>query len=67
MALESLWTKHELAAFLGVDVRTVENMPVPRVELPGRGKKPIVRFDPVQVRAWLDAKRSRPIPLKRVG
>lgn len=64
---ESLWTKRELADFLGLTVRAVERMPVPRVELPGRGKKPIVRYDPVQVRAWVDAKRSRPLSLKKAG
>ncbi len=68
---ESLWTKRELAEYLGVTVRAVERMPVPRVTLPGRGKKPIVRYDPAQVRAWIDARRSRPLAkpntLKRVG
>lgn len=65
MAPEALWTKRELADYLGVALRALDRMPVPRVELPGRGKKPIVRYDPVQVRAWLDARRSR--PLKSVG
>jgi len=60
---ESLWTKRELAAYLGVTVRAVERMPIPRVALPGRGKKPIVRYDPAQVRAWVDAMRSRPFPI----
>lgn len=58
---EPLWTKRELAEYLGVAVRAVERMPIPRVTLPGRGRKPIVRYDPAQVRAWIDARRSRPM------
>jgi hypothetical protein len=58
---ESLWTKRQLADYLGVTVRAAQRMPIPRVTLPGRGKKPIVRYDPEQVRAWLDARRSRPV------
>jgi hypothetical protein len=58
---EPLWTKRELADYLGVTVRAVERMPIPRVTLPGRGRKPIVRYDPAQVRAWIDARRSRPM------
>lgn len=59
---ESLWSKRELAEFLGVSVRAVERMAIPRVALRTIGsKKPIVRYDPEQVRAWLDAQRSRPL------
>lgn len=55
-----LWTKHDVAAFLNVDVRSVERMPIPRVHLPGSGRRPIVRFDPEQVKAWIESKRTRP-------
>ena len=57
---EKLWTKRDVAALLNVDVRTVEGMAIPRVRLPATGKKPIVRFDPVQVRAWIEAQKTRP-------
>lgn len=67
-ATEPLWTKRDVAAHLGVAVRTVERMRIPRITLPGTGRKPIVRFDPVQVRAWLDAQRSRPTSsIKKAG
>lgn len=58
---ERFWSKRELAEYLGVTVRAVERMSIPRVTLPGRGTRPIVRYDPAQVRAWVDARRSRPI------
>jgi hypothetical protein len=68
---EPLWTRQDVARLLNVDVRAIDRMPIPRVTLPGRGKKPIVRYDPEQVRAWLDARRSRPIvpvtAARRVG
>lgn len=59
MTDEPLWRKKDVAAYLGVNVRTVERMPIPRVAMPVTGRRPIVRFDPVQVRAWVDARRSR--------
>lgn len=64
---ERLWTKRELAAYLGVGLRTLARMPVPRVTLPGTGRRAMVRFDPVQVRAWLDAQRSRPLTSRKAG
>lgn len=65
---ERLWTKRELAEYLGITVRSVERMAVPRITLPGTGRKPIVRFDPAQVRAWIDAQRSRPVKqIKKAG
>jgi hypothetical protein len=57
----ALWSRRQLAEYLGVTVRAVQRMPIPRLTLPGRGKKPIVRYDPQQVHAWLDARRSRPV------
>jgi hypothetical protein len=59
MTDEPLWTKKDVAKFLAVNVRTVERMAIPRVPLPGTGRKPIVRYDPAQVRDWWDAYRSR--------
>jgi hypothetical protein len=56
---DRLWTKRELAAFLGVGVRTLQRMAVPRVQLPTTGRRPIVRYDPEQVKDWLNTKRTR--------
>lgn len=64
---ESLWTKHDVAAFLGVTVRTVESMAIPRVRMPATGRKPIVRFDPDEVRAWVESFRTRPKRAKKAG
>lgn len=56
---ERLWSKHDVAEYLGVDVRTVTRLRIPRVAMPGRGKKPIVRFDPSQVKAWVESNKTR--------
>ena len=57
---ESLWTKRDIARYLQVDVRTVERMAIPRIPIVlVDGQRPIVRYDPVQVRAWIDARRTR--------
>lgn len=55
-----LWTKSDGARFLGVAVRSVERMDIPRVNLTITGRRPLVRFDPVQVQEWVDARRTRP-------
>lgn len=59
---ERLWSKAEVAEYLGVDVRTVERLQIPRVSIPGSGPKrrPMVRYYPDQVQAWADAYASRP-------
>jgi hypothetical protein len=62
---EKLWTKRDVAEYLGVNVRTVERMPIPRIPILITGKRPIVRYDPIQVKAWIDKKRTR--SLKAVG
>jgi hypothetical protein len=64
-----LWSKADVAERLGVTVRTVDRMPIPRVSLPSSGRKPIVRFDPDQVEAWINSKRSRPLAVvtKKAG
>lgn len=58
---EQLWTKRQVAAFLGVSIRTVERMPLRRVPIPptgrGTGKKPIVRYEPATIRAYLTGKQ----------
>jgi hypothetical protein len=53
-----LWTAKDVAAFLQVSVRRARQMPgIPRVELPGRGERPIVRYVPAEVRAWAHARQ----------
>jgi hypothetical protein len=56
---ECLWTKHDVAAYLRLDARTVERMPIPRIPIMVTGKRPVVRYDPAQVKAWVDKKRTR--------
>ena len=56
---ERLWSKRDVAAYLGLNVRTVERLPIPRVPILVTGKRPVVRYDPVQVRAWVDARRTK--------
>jgi hypothetical protein len=56
---ERLWTKKEVAEYLGVTTRSVERFSIPRVAMPARGKKPIVRYDPAEVKAWVTNRKSR--------
>lgn len=56
---ERLWTKAEVAEYLGVTTRTVERLRIPRVQLPGTKRRPIVRFRPDQVKAWADLYATR--------
>lgn len=56
---EGLWKLTDVANHFGVSTKTVRRMRVPRVAIPGSGVKPIVRYDPKQVRAWWDAYRSK--------
>lgn len=50
--LNELLTLDQVAALLKVDPATVQRMGVPRVPLPGRGERPIWRYDREQVEAW---------------
>lgn len=56
---ERLWSKRELAEYLGVHVRTVDRMGIPRIPITITGQRPLVRYDPAQVKAWIDKKRTR--------
>lgn len=55
MTDEPLWTQREAAAFVRLGVSTVRASTCPKrlIWLPGR-KRPIVRYVPSEVRAWLD-------------
>jgi len=64
MKTDRLWTKRDVADYLGVNVRTVERMPIPRIPiLVTPGRRPIVRYDPEQVRVWVDRWRTRQLSL----
>lgn len=56
---DRLWTKRDVAAYLGVNVRSVERLNIPRVPITVTGKRPVVRFDPVQVAEWVEARRTK--------
>lgn len=66
-SMPTAWAKRDVAAFLGVSVRTVENLvgsdptfPAPRYV----GRLP--RWNPETVRAWLDhVPPKRPTPKRR--
>lgn len=61
-AAERLWTAKDVAQFLSVSVRKVYDLPgLPRVELPGRGERPIVRYLPAEVRAYSSARLSHSV------
>jgi hypothetical protein len=51
-----LWTQAEAAAFLSVSQRYLRASACPKLLLPGTGPagKPLVRYDPNAVRAWVD-------------
>jgi hypothetical protein len=49
-----LWTQPEAARFLGVSVAYLRRSACPKVLLPPvRGTKPLVRYDPEDVRIWV--------------
>ena len=49
----SLWTQREAAGYLRVSVAYLRASSCPKVLLPPvRGRKPLVRYDPVDVREW---------------
>lgn len=56
---ERLWTQHEAATYLGVSERYLRASDCPKLLLPGTGpkRKPLVRYAPVDVRAWADGYR----------
>ncbi len=61
---ERLWTRREVAEYLGVAVRSIAALGVPRVALQGSGQRPIVRFDPAEVKAWVAHRKSRTLLAK---
>lgn len=63
---DALWTQQEAAEHLRVSARYLRASSCPKVLLPGNGrtKKPLVRYDPAQVRRWWEARR---VSLQRAG
>lgn len=57
---QKLWTQREAAQFLGMTPRYLRESSCPKILLPGNGAKgqPVVRYDPDEVRAWVDAYRT---------
>ena len=60
MTHDHLWRVEDVAEFLNVSRRAVYLLPgLPRVELPGRGERPIIRYVPDEVRAWARNRSTR--------
>lgn len=55
-----LWTQREAAAYLRVSARFLRDSSCPKVLLPGNGKRgyAVIRYDPKEVRAWADQRRT---------
>lgn len=58
---DGLWTQKEAAAYLSVSVAYIRNSECPKVLLPGNGPKakPLVRYDPAEVRAFAEARSTK--------
>jgi hypothetical protein len=56
-----LWTQMEAATYLHVSPRYLRASACPKILLPGTGTKgkPLVRYDPVDVRTWADRRRAK--------
>jgi hypothetical protein len=50
---EMLWTREQCAAFLGISVRTLDSLPIPRAMIGGSP-----RFIPDVVRRWAEQQLS---------
>jgi len=49
---DRLWTDEQAATFLGLSTRWLRDSEVPKVRLPGSGRRCPVRYDPEQVQAF---------------
>ena len=57
---DQLWTKKDVARYLGVSQRTVDRIPrekLPRVDVTG-GKRPTIRYIPLDARAYAEQSRQ---------
>jgi len=58
--MEKRWTKRDVAAFLNCNERTVDRLRIPRVPIEVEpGKKPMVRYDPDEVRDWWETQKKK--------
>lgn len=57
VAPSPLWTEEEVAAYLKVSPRALRRMRIPRVALPGSRTRPIYRFDPAEVLAFIEGRK----------
>ncbi len=55
-----LWTQSQAAAFLSVTPRYLRDSACPKILLPGNGPsgRPLLRYDPDEVRSWARAWRT---------
>jgi len=55
-----LWTQAEAAAYLHVSRRYLRASACPKILLPGTGTrgKPLIRYDPADVRTWAEQRRA---------
>lgn len=55
-----LWNQSQAAEFLAVTPRYLRDCSCPRILLPGNGPsgRPVLRYDPDEVRAWARAWRT---------
>lgn len=65
---EGLWTRSQCAAWMKVSVRWLQDSDCPVKRLPSGGRmgKPLIRYDPEEVRAWVDA-RSAGLTLRQAS
>ena len=50
--LPALWKPARAAKYLGMSVRWLRNSSVPKVLVPGAGRRPSIRYAPEEVAAW---------------
>jgi hypothetical protein len=57
LRFDRLWTRREAAAYPSASERFLRASSCPKKLLPGTGKggKPLVRYDPAEVRAWVES------------
>jgi hypothetical protein len=58
---DRLWTEAEAARFLGMSARWLRDSTVPKATLPGKGKRPTIRYEPEEVRAWAKCQRTHSV------
>jgi hypothetical protein len=68
LPVHKLWTQKEAAAYLGVSVSYLRASDCPKVLLPstsGRTVKPIVRYRPRDIEAWVEEWTARALHATR--